>query len=303
MASAVAVFIVASIAMLQRKEPFYSWFYSFAWWSYIVFIEAFLCARGGTSLLFGSPRVFVSLLPLSVTIWLIFEALNFRLQNWHYVDITPHLGLRWPGYAIAFATVVPGIFATKHLLEYKGFFKASQTAPIRPHALTRTMLVLGLLFLVLPIVKPRVFFPLVWGAFIFLLEPINYHMGGRSLLRDWQSGSLREFYLLLLAGLCCGFLWEFWNFWAGSKWIYTVPHVGWLKIFEMPILGFLGFPPFAVECYVMVNSFLLLDQWLKQNRPPRLRRRVWLVIVSLAGVFDLLVFMGIDHFTVISFAR
>jgi hypothetical protein len=55
------------------------------------------------------------------------------------------------------------------------------------------------------------------------------------------------------AGMICGLLWEFWNFWTKSKWIYTVPFVGDIKLFEMPILGFLGFAPFALECYVMYN--------------------------------------------------
>jgi hypothetical protein len=35
--------------------------------------------------------------------------------------------------------------------------------------------------------------------------------------------------------------------------------LGNVKIFEMPVLGFLGFPPFAVECwviYIFVRSLL-----------------------------------------------
>ncbi len=49
----------------------------------------------------------------------------------------------------------------------------------------------------------------------------------------------------------CGGLWEFWNFWARAKWIYTVPILGDIKIFEMPVLGYFGFPPFALECFAM----------------------------------------------------
>jgi len=30
-----------------------------------------------------------------------------------------------------------------------------------------------------------------------------------------------------------------------------VPILPEVKVFEMPILGFAGFPPFAVECFVM----------------------------------------------------
>lgn len=33
------------------------------------------------------------------------------------------------------------------------------------------------------------------------------------------------------------------------KWKYNVPYVGFLKIFEMPILGYFGYLPFALEIY------------------------------------------------------
>ena len=36
-----------------------------------------------------------------------------------------------------------------------------------------------------------------------------------------------------------------------AKWIYTVPGLSDWKLFEMPVLGFLGFPPFALECFTM----------------------------------------------------
>jgi hypothetical protein len=54
-----------------------------------------------------------------------------------------------------------------------------------------------------------------------------------------------------LAGIIIGFFWEFWNFWAIPKWIYHIPFVGFYKIFEMPVLGFLGYFPFAFELYAM----------------------------------------------------
>jgi hypothetical protein len=36
-----------------------------------------------------------------------------------------------------------------------------------------------------------------------------------------------------------------------------------LRYFEMPLLGFLGFLPFAVECWVMLQLLLGLTQRLK----------------------------------------
>ena len=46
-------------------------------------------------------------------------------------------------------------------------------------------------------------------------------------------------------------LWEFWNFWSRAKWHYTVPIMERWKIFEMPLPGYFGFPPFALECFTM----------------------------------------------------
>jgi len=33
----------------------------------------------------------------------------------------------------------------------------------------------------------------------------------------------------------------------------AVPYLGHVKVFEMPVLGYLGFPPFALECYAMYH--------------------------------------------------
>jgi len=68
----------------------------------------------------------------------------------------------------------------------------------------------------------------------------------------------------MLAGYVCGFLWEFWNYWAYTKWYYTVPILENIKIFEIPAVGFLAYGPFALEIYVMYNLIRLL-----------LSRRIW----------------------------
>ena len=295
------LFFVATLAMMQKKEPFYTWFYAFAWWSYIFFVESFLFARGHRSQLFADPTRFILLLPLSVTIWLIFEGFNFRLQNWHYLCLPPQRGLRWLGYTIAFATVVPAILATRNLLDIFGIFRHTGTVPAVLHRLKSHFVKIGIAMLVLPMLFPKIFFPLVWLAFIFLLEPFNYRSGADSILRDLEKGSGRNLYLLLLSGLLCGILWECWNFWAGSKWLYTIPYLGFLKVFEMPILGFFGFPPFAVECYVMASSFFLLLDTVQEYQHPKIR----IIILSIIGIiivlFTITVYLGIDALTVISF--
>jgi hypothetical protein len=299
-----AVFLWASMGMLRKQEPFYSWFYSFAWWSAILFIEAFMRWRTGRWRLFDKIYRLPVYLGVSVFIWLVFEAFNFRLQNWHYVQLPSSTGLRWLGYTVAFATVLPAIRAVTAILDHAGLFGSSRCRPLPDAAgYYRPFVLVGLLFLLLPLVQPRFFFPLVWGGFIFLLEPVNHRFGGDSLLRDWENGSLRCFYLLLAAGMICGLLWELWNFRAGSKWIYTIPYAGFLKVFEMPLLGFLGFPPFAVECYVMTNSFRLLAARMGQDVTPGRAALRCIPVGLLMFLFCVLVFMGIDRFTVKSFGN
>jgi hypothetical protein len=296
------LFGASTLAMLSRFEPFYSGYYSFAWWSYIVFVESLLHRLGGKSLLYENPRKFLLLLPLSAVVWLVFEAFNFRLSDWHYIKIPSDTVARWTGYPIAFSTVLPGIFSTKGLLEFIGVLKNAGTRPLsNPRKLYKTFFLTGILCLILPLAWPEYFFPLIWLAFILLLEPVNHRFGAPSLLRDWEKGSLRNCYLLLLAGAICGGLWEFWNFWAGSKWIYSVPYLGFLKIFEMPLLGFFGFPPFAIECYTMTASFFVLISKIRDKYPPASALGIYATIALAALFFDLFVSAGIDHFTVVSF--
>ena len=72
-----------------------------------------------------------------------------------------------------------------------------------------------------------------------------------SILTDLTRGSVERFTCLMAGGYLCGFLWEVWNFWSASKWVYSAPFTPHLKYFEMPLAGFLGFGPFALEYFVM----------------------------------------------------
>lgn len=299
----IVVFMGASFGMSLEVEPFFTWYYMFAWWPFIIMLESAMFLARGYSRLYDRPREFAELIPLSVTIWLVFEAFNFRLDNWHYLNVPESLPLRWVGYFVSFGSVLPGIFVVMRLFEFMGLWEESGDKQLnKPERLVMPLVLLGAACLILPLIWPRYFFPLVWGGFIFLLEPWIYKGGGRSLLAQWSRGNLRQFKLLLLAGLVCGGLWEMWNYWAGAKWFYTVPFVGFLKVFEMPVLGFLGFPPFAVECFVMYSAYLLFKKRI--NRLGGYRRTyAWVLLAGAAIIFTLLVFAGIDAYTVASFSE
>jgi hypothetical protein len=109
--------------------------------------------------------------------------------------------------------------------------------------------------LIAPFVLPRAIAPFlaapVFLGFVFVLDPVNARLGAESLLADARARRFDRAVNLLASGLLCGVLWEFWNFWAGAKWHYTVPIMPNARLFEMPLPGYLGFPPFAVECFAM----------------------------------------------------
>lgn len=300
---------LSEFLLFRKVEPFYSWFYSFAWWSYILTLDATIYSLKGNSLIMNRRKEFFLLIPWSVFIWLIFEAANLSLENWYYIHLPPSRLERWAGYFVAYGTVLPGIFETTEFLETLGLFKNASLRKIRFSLKGHQFLMaLGTFCLISSLVFPRYFFPLIWLSFTFLLEPLVYQFGGRSLLRDLEEGKPQKIYLLLISGLICGLLWEFWNYWARSKWVYTVPFFEELKGFEMPLAGFLGFPPFAIEVYVMVN-FLSLFRYgrgweesryrLHQEKKTPLLMKILILLLWI--FFYGLIFNAIDSKTVDSF--
>lgn len=294
MLMALTLFAAASLAALRGQEPFATWYYPFAWISYILFVDGWVFRRRGESLLLSHPGRFLFLAAWSVALWLIFEAFNLRLENWSYFDLPGNRPLRWAGYFLAFATVVPGILETADLIDASNLVKETRVKPLGWRNRAGVWFAAaGAAMLLLSLLWPRFFFPLVWGGFFFLLEPVNERTGAASILADWRAGRARRFVILILAGLACGVLWEWWNAWARARWAYSVPGVGDSKLFAMPLLGYLGFPPFALEVFAMTAAVGTL--W---DRSPR---SVRVLLAAAAFAFSLLMCWAVDGATVRSF--
>ena len=117
---------------------------------------------------------------------------------------------------------------------------------------------IGLFSLILPFVLPKYTYPLVWLSMFFLLDPINYLNKSDSIIKRIKEGKSQLFFTLMFGALICGFFWEFWNYWAPSKWFYNIPFLGFFKIFEMPLLGYFGYLPFGLSLYSMYIFFMSL---------------------------------------------
>jgi len=264
-----AVIIVSEAGMLLRIEPFWSWHTPVAWTGYILFADGLVRARRGSSWLTAAPGEFAFLAVASVPLWLVFEFYNGFIQNWHYINLPTNAALRLLGYAWSFATIWPAIFETAELVgsvrrgpgRQGGRAGGGARSRFRWSALS---MVAGAAMLIWPLVWPsRYLAAPVWLGFIFLLDPLNARAGSESLTGDLRQGHRDRAVNLVLAGLWCGVLWEFWNYWARTKWVYTVPILPDLKLFEMPLAGYLGFPAFALECFAM---YVATRRWLWRGR-------------------------------------
>jgi len=257
--------------MFRGVEPVATFFTPIAWTAYALIADAAVFAIRGRSRLRNAPVQFARLALLSVPLWLIFEAYNLRLGGWTYGGGIPlSLPVRLLGYAWAYATIWPGIFLTADLIEVFGWWHAPARPIIFSPATQRAFIVIGAILLIVPVILPRplgsFLFGAVWVGFIFLLDPINFRLGLPSFEADLASGRPGRFFSFLISGFVCGWLWEFWNFWAAGKWNYVFPIMQKEKIFEMPVLGYLGFLPFALECFVMYYFAAWLLGWEKPLR-------------------------------------
>jgi len=237
-----------------KIEPFASWYFPIIWFGYIFLIDSIIYKLRGNSLIMNRKNHFFTILILSALIWWLFEFLNFRTQNWNYAGVLPEAWTIRKLYGtISFSTVLPAVIETFELI--KTFKLFNKIRLIKHHRITHNFLYLmtysGFFMLMLSVLFPNYFYPFVWISFYFILDPINYLHKQPSIVGYWKNGNIKTPLILFVSGTLCGILWEFWNYYAVTKWYYNIPFVGFFKIFEMPILGYLGYGPFAFELFAM----------------------------------------------------
>jgi len=96
--------------------------------------------------------------------------------------------------------------------------------------------------------------PLTLCALVGVLDPQNDRRGRPSLVGALRAGDLRLPVALALSSLATGLLGEFWNAHATPRWTYDVPWIGFWYVFEMPLLGFAGYPMLAAALWVVYQS-------------------------------------------------
>jgi len=232
------------------------------WVGYILVLNGISEVLFRDSLLRKMRLSFLGLFVFSVPLWWFFELMNSFVHNWHYIFAHPISDLQYSVQAsIDFSTVIPAVLSAGYCL-HQFLLRHSQFSHCAPVQVRRSHLFLSVLvgiaaFCVLP-VFPNETFPRLDRP-LLLLEPLAYIAGTPSFLRLLENGRCRLAVSIMVATLFTGLWWEAWNYYSLPKWVYTIPYVGFWKIFEMPLLGYLGYPFFGLIVFTyaeLISSVL-----------------------------------------------
>jgi hypothetical protein len=226
------------------------------WLGYILIVDALVQRRTGSSIWTRSRRDFALLFLISAPVWWLFELVNLRTANWEYLGRELFTSFQFNLLCtISFSIVVPAVFETADLMRSLHWVERFALGPRVPatRAVFLGLFVLGLAMLLAMVAWPKIFYPFAWTSLVCLFEPINHWTGRPHFLERLRQGDWRVVISLSLGGLACGLFWELWNYYSFPKWVYHIPGLDFLHIFEMPLLGYGGYVPFALELYALKN--------------------------------------------------
>ncbi len=229
------------------------------WIGYIVVANALAYRRCGWCPLTDAPGRLLALFPVSGAFWWCFELLNRVARNWHYVGVSDWSPLQYTLIAtLSFSTVLPAVLSTFALLSTfptltRGLDRGAVISVAAPRRSAWAAFGLAVLALAALGGVPAAVFPAVWVAPLGLIVALRYLTGGAAPFAELARGDWCGVWLAALSALLCGVLWEMWNYHSLAKWEYTVPYVQVLHVFEMPLLGYLGYLPFGLVCIAFID--------------------------------------------------
>ena len=249
------------------------------WLGYILVVDSLVWMKTRTSPITRLGWRYALVFLVSAPFWWFFELLNRSISNWSY--ITPwDYGLIGKGLigSLSFSTVIPAVLTTAELVyAYSSITRNGRRFDFRTWQVVGFH-VLGWLMLGGMLLWPEYLFPFCWISLYFIIDPLARLAGGTTVSTFLERGDWRSVVSLAVAGLICGWFWEMWNFLAMPKWEYAVPHVGFLKVWEMPLLGYGGYIPFAFETMAFYALAATVIPWIcsrsgDEREPEQIDRR------------------------------
>ena len=235
-------------------EPVQAYTFFPLWLSFIIAMNGVCCWRVGSCPLVASPRFFLLLFPVSGGFWWCYEFVNQFVGNWYYIGVDSDPVEYALHASLAFTTVLPAFYSIHYLLihgEVAQKERDDHNDSAVSAMLSWSMVILGCGGLATISFMPEILFPLLWVSPLLLMCGMLILAGEKYVVRVTTWGNGGYLATASLTGLICGFFWEMWNYFSYAKWLYSIPYVHGFTLFEMPLLGYLGYLPFGLMCCVV----------------------------------------------------
>lgn len=239
-------------------------------WGLFLILDGITYVRnGGRSMISHRIQEVIGIAMASAFGWMLFEYLNFFVDdNWYYPfgDIIDREVFLL--YAIVISTgLLPLSFGFYELFNTFRFFQNRYTQGVKiilPEKLKTAMIVLCLLGMLGSGLFPDYLFFSLWLAPGILIALALDKLGMWTPLRSIGKGNWRPTLVFALTYLAAGLCLEGENYFSGihsqdgevlftmapAYWQYNLPYVNRFHLFEMPIVGFLGYMPFSLYTWV-----------------------------------------------------
>ncbi len=274
-----AVWAVTAIFLaghFTSPKWFLNWAYIPLYWGFTFMLDGIVYKRtGGRSIFNNAPQELVGIGVASIFGWLIFEYLNFFVQEYWYYPIGGVVpDDEWYTYAIfASSALMPLSFQWFSLFNtFPGWVAKYRYGP--KISLGRTaqvgLLVVAFAALFLMPMFPTYLCPVIWLAPLIILTVALDLLGIWTPFTPIRNGVWTPVLFLALTYLVEGFLLEGQNYMSATHtdgvahtdylgyWVYNVPFVDRFHVFEMPVAGFYGYLPFGIYCLVWWIFFAYL---------------------------------------------
>jgi hypothetical protein len=232
--------------------------------------------NGGVSLASNAPTELISMAVLSISGWLIFEYFNFFIRlNWYYPFANLISHDKFLLYAVAGSSAfIPMAFEWYQLLrtfqslnvKYKFGPKVRFSKGVRIG-----LLILSVVGMIASSYHPNNLFYVVWLAPLTILTIVLGFLGiWTPFISIRDSGDWSSLLIFAPAFLIQGVFLECANYLSAEHlpsgikssnpgfWEYCIPYVKSWRIFEMPLLGYLGYIPFSIYCWIWFISMAFL---------------------------------------------
>jgi hypothetical protein len=252
-----ALLALGQTLTLVHLRPLSDYWYGICWYGFLLAGDAWVLRRQGRSLLACARRDLFLMIGVSAAGWWGFELANTALfNNWGY-SASPDVPL-WAQRlrsTFFFSSLLPATWVAALVALALPWARRPVAIP-RWSPSRRALVLLGLAGVAAAIVArlvPALSLPLALVALVLALDPVNHARGRPSLLACAARGDARLPIGLVASSLVAGLVGEGWNYPASPRWTYDVPFIGFAHVFEMPLLGYLGYPMLALALFVLYH--------------------------------------------------